>query len=216
LFLAAVLSVVLCLGGCGTATEVEDGKTVFTFPTSFLVVRTLFCLVLGVPPLCGVIVPIVLVAGRLHSAVTPSARQQKAAERTKTGTKTDEDEIGWARLVLMLLMGPLIGSYFLFDLGGRIHSGFNDKVILSDSGFISDVWIGFKLHSQRYSFKDIRAIRTWQTHSSGKGAQMRRRATITLKSGQQEAIPVNDLLRGAWPEIARKAVVNGIHIEGDF
>lgn len=217
LILAAVLSVVLCVGGCGTATEVRDGKTVFTFPISFLVVRTVFGLFVGIMPLLlGIIAPMMVAVGKLRSFIIPSARKKEPAERTKTETKPDEDEIGWAGLLLWLLLGPLVASYFLSEVGQRIHSGFNDKVILSDSGFTSDVWIWFDLHRQQYRFDDIRAIHTRSTGTSGKGTSVRNDANITLKSGKQEAIRVNDLLRRAWPEIARKAVAKGIHIEGDF
>lgn len=216
LFLATVLSVVLCVGGCErTATLVEDGKTVFTFPISFLAFRTMFCLLLGIVCLLVLIIgPIITLVEMLRVHSAPSARKQEPAEQTSTGTKPDED--GNLCLLYGVLFGLLVGSYSFCDLGQRIHSGFNDKVILSDSGFTSDVWIWFEPHRQQYSFKDIRAIRTWQKRSSAKVARLRCRATITLKSGEQEAIPVNDLLRRAWPEIARKAIANGIHIEGDF
>ena len=177
----------------------------------------MFCLLLGiVAVLLGVIGPLLGVVEKLRSPITPSARKQEPDEQTRTGTKADGEEIGWKGLVLWLLIGPPVASYFLFDLGQRIHAGFNDKVILSDSGFTSDVWIGFDLHRQQYRFKDIRAINTRSTRSSGKGTRRHRHANFTLKSGHQEEIHVNDLLRRAWPEIARKAAAKGIHIEGDF
>ncbi len=94
----------------------------------------------------------------------------------------------------------------------------HSPLTLSDSGFTSDVWTGFELHRQQYSFDDIRVIHTRHTRGrSGKyGTPRRSYATVTLKSGHQEEIRVNDLLTHTWPQIARTAVAKGVPIEGDF
>ena len=173
---------------------------------------------LGIVLLGGVIAPIQALVVKLRSTLTLSASQQEPAEPISTGTKSDKDEIGWQGLVVWLLIGPLVGSYFLYNLGQSVHADFNDKVTLSDSGFTSDVWMGFELHRQQYSFDDIQVIHARHTRRrSGKyGVPRKSYATVSLKSGHQEEIRVNEVLTSAWPEIARKAVAKGVPIEGDF
>lgn len=208
--------------GCTVvATEVAEGQTEFTLPFWELAIKvTLFLLV-------GTVTAIVFLFGcffLLKEAVfllkigVRRIRERFAIESRDDSTGRKEVRIDWG-----LLPGFVFLALFLFFLAiplffmpQIIHETVYDKIMLSDSSFVTIKSHNFRMHREEYRFDEIRSLRKWSgRRGRGKKSVQVSYVDITLRSGQQETIPCSDILYRVWPEIVRQATAKGVVVEGD-